>query len=324
MKYFLLIGCVFLTACGDVSEPSIQTVFTLPEEPAHVYRLNTETDVIPEAAAGVVTRAADGATLLFEAGQRIDRLQSGVYGRERLLVYIRTGNDSAAHALSCSGIAQEPYADKEHLIEWAEQGIALTPESLVISAWRQGDRFPWPWVDNPAFHDGLASLCKRVNPTAKGYNWDQSTGVYVDETGAPIGIGTEGRVVLGDLVAGVEQKLRREAEAGIFGILVADRGVLGALDPEDEVVSACPVPGMPTRQVRVWTLGSLIGPVPVHCFKRSRERAERILRSRYKPDNPIWRLSFKRQMMALAGMVLLIIVLFRHGRKMKQKQRRKS
>ena len=278
--------------------------------------------------AGQWQRLLDGFVVTLAADQSLADLAVGTYRFKEFTICLRArSNDQPLvgdYARSFIGMPSSAEVDKEQVVSWAEQRQRLNPVTLIVLAWRLADDFAWPWQSDVGFFDGLSSICARVNPTKAGFAYDRDKGAYVDAEGLPIQIDNQAgtlpewgsqerlpaRVAIGDVISAVD------ADSGYarFGILVADAGKIGFLDPNDKIVSAFVPPDKKPGAIQEWHLGYLFGQVPVHIYKRHRQRAESIL-NRYRPDNPIWNLSPMRQWLTLAGMVVIIIVLFRFGRK---------
>jgi hypothetical protein len=274
-------------------------------------------------------RLHDGARLTV-AGEAWQRLQPGAYRYRDSLVLVRAGEDAAAWAASTHGApTTSTREDAAEMAVAAESGTGFTPLTLPIWCWRHADDFPWPWVVQPGIGGGLAAILRRYNPRRAGFAYDREQGVYRDDDGrgiligdspsavAPFGDEPAARpitVVLGDLVAG-----ESDQPLGPQGILVADHGRIGFLDPADEVITCFGPDGLPAERVRRLALGDLVGPEPIHIYRRDRQRAEDLRAGRLQPDNPVWNLSPRRQWLTLAGMAVLIIVLLRAARKARRR-----
>lgn len=277
-------------------------------------------DRVPAELAGTWRRLADATRLELRPGTALDGLVPGTYRTPAGRVHVRAGEGVAARASSLVGlptITFEQVGARERL---ARDLRAVDHLSLVIAAWRLADGYPWPWADVDDRWDGLAWLCRRRNPTARGFVYDADAGCYRERDGRMVGIGTGAGVVaeLGDLVTAAPL----DAAFPTIGILVADRGRSGLLDPDDLVVAAqrAEAGGTLAERVHALPLGTLLGPYEVHVFTRDRDRAEQIrARERraapLRPDNPIWALPRWRQLCALAGMVLIVLVLLRRARR---------
>ncbi|MDA3963222.1 MAG: hypothetical protein PF961_20755 [Planctomycetota bacterium] len=282
-----------------------------------------DSDRVPAAFVGEWLRLSDGTQLHLVADQSMSGLQAGSYQTPHGQVQIRHGDDAANRALSLVGAAVITEAQLPDRFALAESVTAFDHLTVVIASWRLVDDFAWPWVEYQG-DDGLAWICQRRNPTAKGFAFDADQGCYVDAEGRAIGLGHgtglgDGLVAqLGDVVAVAPL----DAEFPTVALLVADNGRRGVLDPDDLVVSAQAneAGGALHDQVRAVSLGLLMGPYDVHVFARDRQRAEAMLAKRsatppFRPDNPIWDLPRWRQLCALAGMVILTLVLLRRARR---------
>lgn len=324
MRYGVLGLLCLVTAC-DVADAQADP----PVDPGGLTRLRSD-QPLPAELAGTWQRLSDGARLSVDV---LEPVIPGAYlSPQGQLVLLRDGDDAGAEALSMVGLPAYPVLPLDELAALGERYEAFTPESLPIALWRRLDGFPWPWVLGGDMHQGLAALVRRVNPGPAGFAFDPQQGCYVDGAGRAVGIGMaalppanllersleEGpfTIALGDVIAHAHPT----EELGRIAVLVRDAGRPGLLDPADEVVSASAPRGGRIERVRRYRLGDLLGPVPVHCFRRDPVKGERRVASRYKPDHIIWRLPRHRQLMILAGLILGIVVLYRWGRLQKRRR----
>lgn len=265
---------------------------------------------LPRELGNTWTRLIDGAQIDVH---HLTDLEPGAYLAGDRRVFIRDGEGPAARARSLVGtriIERDELSRREAL---AETGEAFDHLTLVAAVWRLSDgrRWPWPPLDGQGGRfSGLAWLSTR----REGAPWTFAEGLWRGADGEPVRIGHE--VEVGDLLSASAADDRFPS----VGILVADRGLPGFLDPEDLVVTALDAAVADTlaERVQVLRLGELLGgPLELHAFRADPERlqARRALRA----DNPIWELPTWRQNFALAGMVLVCLALLRLGRRRRRK-----
>lgn len=270
---------------------------------------------------GSWTRAADGAAITFTLGEDLLRVLPGTYRRDGAQLHLRPSDDAGGRALSLVGLrtlCQEEVPERMALVS----GFICTDHlALPIAAWRLADGLDWPWVDLSGGFDGIHRRCRRLNPKAEGFSFASASGAYVDKDAKPIAIGAGGAQP-GDLIAVAPPNERREAVWGLVCVLVGDAGIIGVLDPADPVVCCQDPEGRLLPQAFATELGHAAGgPAAVFIYQRDPETLKPPPRSTSIRDlhNPIWQLPRWRQMLALAGMVLLIGVMVRYGRRMRRK-----
>ena len=321
-----LVGTLLLlcSGCQEVEKPD----FTLGQQPEHVHDLK-DGEPCPSELAGEWQRLRDGQRFEVTAGSPLKDLAEGAYQHGEHRICIRHGDDIGSRARSLLGISSTAEIDTEQVVDWAEQRERLNPVSLIVLSWRLQDYFTWPWQTHVGFFDGIAQISARHNPTKAGFQFSREQGVYVDASDRPIAILADAmevpawgekkndrpiKIALGDLISAVDS----EGGAARFGILVEDKGKPGFLDPADKLISAFVPPTREAKCIEEWQLGFLLGPEPLHIYTRHEARARSILQ-RYRPDNPIWQLSPARQWMTLGGLLIVIIVLIRHGRRLRRR-----
>jgi hypothetical protein len=266
-----------------------------------------------------LVRCSDGARIAVHAGEPLADLQPGAYRCGARVVLVRTDDSAAAQALSVVGlpILVMEKGDQEQAAAYAAAGF--NEFSLPVYAWRQADGWPWPWVTHGAYWGGLSGICWRITTDGKPHAYAPALRAYAASDGSALRIvdappSRELQAVrLGDLVAA----------KGATAVLVRDLGEPGVLDPADEVVTACVVDGQPAL-VRVARLGDLVGEQPIDCYTRDRPRGADRNRPPPDPDNPLHKLSFKRQMVALGGMFALCALLMFRARRLLRKQRERG
>ena len=201
---------------------------------------------------------------------------------------------------------------------------ALDHHAVPIAAWRLADELAWPFVsiEDTAWKRRLAWLCR---PLVERPFWqfDPATRCYLDPDGVTVRIGRE--IALGDLISSSGSF---DDQLAMIGVLVEDRGELGLLDPSDLVVSAqAPlIGGALAERVSVHPIGALYGDIAIRGFARDSNRLEKALAGNsaerlLRPNNPIYDLEPWQITTALIGMVIVLITLFRFGRKQRRAQR---
>ena len=324
----VILSSVMLMLClSSCAQEAIQD-HSIEPLAANVHDLRQDQS-LPAELAGTWLRGFDQEVFDLEPGQALHNLGVGSYIKDEQVFCLRSDDSLAAYALSLRGLPSSPETDRQSLISWAEKRQRLNPVSMVVLSWRLADNFSWPWVSNVGLFDGLAGICAHYNMDKTGFAFDPERGVYVNSAGLPIIISDQAKppqawgerqssdpiyIALGDVIAATDI----DSTQPRFGLLVADRGKLGFLDPADDVMSAFVPPLHKPDKVEIWQLGYLMGPAPLHIYTRHKQRAISVL-SRYRPDNPIWQLSKERQWMVLAGMIIMILVLMRQHRRWKKK-----
>lgn len=264
----------------------------------------------------------------IQVGERLPaQLAAGTYQAvDGPLVVVRRGDDAAAWAEALVGmpVVASPDANTRALL--AEARHAVDPYALPILVWRSVDGEAWPWVDRADALGGLAALCQRLNPTRAGFAYDAEQRAYVDANGRAIRLGGPSvpgstQLLPGDLVAASGP----DDVVGTLVMVVSDLGQRGLLDPEDLIVTAQTVGGLPAEAVHLLALGRALGPQPVHCFRRDPAKLAGFISRQatpaYKPDHPIWGLPRWRQYAVLVGLALMVVTLIRLGRRYKRRQR---
>ncbi len=281
---------------------------------------------VPDSLAGTWRSLGDGRRVDLDPGQSLAALPVGAYQAGATIVYLRDGDDAGAYARALVG-APTLTADRyPHRVALAETGLGFDHLSFIIAVWRRADGLEWPWVapDDGDRFAGVGWLCETISGRP-GLHYDRERGVYVDDSGHPVMVvGADesasgpGPVVRpGDLISMV-----RPGDAfATIGMLVADHGHQGLLDPEDMVVSAQHRGGALADQIQILALGQLFGPQELHVRRRSVER----LSARQQRDgrglrHPLSDRSPVQQFMALLGMIIIIAVLMRRIRRHRRAQ----
>lgn len=260
-------------------------------------------EAIPADAIGSWLRLADGATISLRDGDQLRDLPPGVYRSGTRRLALRASNTAADWAASLVGLRSANFGNEDERRLGVEQLIAVDPFALVIHAWRRADGLDWPWVGHGLTTGGLLGLATTQVALEDAAHYDPALGAYAI-AGEPITFGADAIVALGDVV------VARPAHA----LLVADLGVRGLLDPEDEVVVSLPTAD---HQVRRIPLGELAGRSEFAVWRRDPARiiapTPRSERTHHLSDNidQLSELPAHRQWMAAAGMVLICAALLR-------------
>lgn len=252
-------------------------------------------------------------------GSWLDDLPPGAYrSADGALILVRAGDSAADHVWSMVGMPVVATANGHQRAQAVHSGQGYDALSLLIHAWRLADEQPWPWVNHFGTFGGLGNYMTRLNGQV-GLQFDQQRGCYIDEQGRPVRIGGDSAqpgvsLVLGDVVSADSDQ-----EVATLAVLVADRGQLGVLDPEDVVVTTQQLGGAADWQVRHDMLGLLLGQRPIHAFRRDGDRLQQHLQQRLDGSNPVWQMESHRVWMLIAGMVVIILSLLRWGRRMRRR-----
>jgi hypothetical protein len=282
--------------------PAPRPIEAAPRLPAPTHLILNRHEPLSPKLQGTWQRLADEATI--QAGSNISDLASGVYqtplGRRALIASAPASSPGATElARGLRGIAVQVHDSPEAAATAAMNLRAVDAWSLLILNQYLYDGLPWPWpraTDQRPLR-GLASLLKRSTPWwGSKAEADGSFGSFPDLHGQPI-------IVSGD------------PDFMVCGVLVADDGQRGRLDPADRVISTA----FGTRVVEL-ALGELLdGPTSyLHIATLNAEKITTWAKPPHKATSPLWDLTPGRIWMVLVGMLLIILSL----RRLNRRQRR--